>query len=122
MSTSSKKKFILKTVSWRGLLKWVLIAFFVCAGLLNVFATAPLLAQYRRWGYPGWMHDATGLLELSSAFFQARRMTHTAGIALGGAVMAAAALTLVIQQEWLHALFPMLVFLALITSRITHQP
>lgn len=122
MSTSSKKKFILKTVPWRGLLKWVLVAFFVCAGLLNVFATAPLLAEYRRWGYPGWMHHATGLLELSSAFLQARSRTSTAGIVLGGAVMTAAALTLAMQQEWLHALFPMLVLFALITSRSTHQP
>lgn len=115
------------SVSWRGLLKWALVAFFVCAGLLNVFATAALLDEYRRWGYPGWMHVVTGLLELSSAFLQARPKTNSAGIALAGAVMAAAALTLAIQQEWLHALVPMLVFFALIASRrtaptLTHQP
>jgi len=122
MSNPSNEQLTSKALSWRGSLKWALVAFFVCAGLLNVVATAPLLAEYQRWGYPGWMHYATGLLELSSAFLQARRKTNSAGIGLGGAVMAAAVLTLAIQQEWLHAVFPLLVFLALVTSRITHQP
>ena len=98
------------------------INFFGTAGLLNVFATAPLLAEYRRWGYPGWMHYASGVLELSSASLRARRLTSKAGIALGSAVMVAAVLTLAIQQEWLHAVFPSLVFLILITSCITYQP
>jgi hypothetical protein len=57
-----KGHLVLKTLSARGLLKWVLVAFFACAGLLNIFATAPLLAEYRQWGYPWWFHYATGLL------------------------------------------------------------
>jgi hypothetical protein len=122
MNTSSKRSAILKTISWRGLLKWVLVAFFVFAGLLNVFATASLLEEYRRWGYPGWFHYATGLIELSSAVFQALRMANKAGLALGMAVMAAAVLTLAIQREWLHALFPLVVLFLLITSRITNLP
>lgn len=122
MSTFSKDKFILKAVSWHDMSKWILVAFFLFAGLLNIFATSLLLAEYRRWGYPGWFHYVTGLLELSSALLQARRTTHHAGIVLGAAVMAAAVLTLAIRQEWLHAVFPLLVFFALITSRITHQP
>jgi hypothetical protein len=117
-----KGHLVLKTLSARGLLKWVLVAFFACAGLLNIFATAPLLAEYRQWGYPWWFHYATGLLELSSAFLQARRMTNKAGIALGATVMAAAVITLAMQQAWLHAAFPLLIFLSLIASRITHQP
>jgi hypothetical protein len=68
------------------------------------------------------MHYATGLLELSSAVLQARRSTNRVGIGPGAAVMAAAAITLAMQQEWLHAGFPLLVVLALTTSRITHQP
>ena len=121
MSTSSQEKINSTAFFWRGLLKWSLVSFFVFAGLLNVFATASLLAEYRRWGYPGWMHYATGLLELSSAILQARKNTNRIGVALGAAVMLAAALTLAIQGEWLHAVFPALVLLALITSRITHQ-
>ena len=103
------------------MLTWSLVAFFVCAGLLNVFATAPLLAEYQRWGYPGWMHYATGVLELSSAVLLARKPTRQVGIALGAAIMLAAVLTLAIHREWLHAVFPALVLLALTTSRITHQ-
>jgi len=120
MSTSSKPGS--SAFSWRGLLTWSLVAFFACAGLLNVFATDPLLAEYRRWGYPGWMHYLTGLLELASAVLQARKGTNKFGVGLGALVMLAAVLTLAIHREWLHAVFPALVLLALITSRITHQP
>jgi len=120
MIISSNEK--ARTLSWRGLLKWALVAFFVCAGLLNIFAPDSLLAEYRRWGYPASMHYATGLLELSSAVLQARMTTNRVGVVLGAAVMLAAALTLAIQGEWLHAIFPALVLLALITSHITRQP
>ena len=122
MSISSKGRRGWKAISWRGLLKWVLVAFFAFAGLLNVFGTAPLLAEYQRWGYPGWFHYVTGVFELSSALLQTQRTTNKAGIALGAAVMAAAFLTLVLQQEQLHAAFPLLVFFALIISRTTTQP
>lgn len=122
MSTASEPGSILKTTAWRGPLTWLLVAFFVSAGLLNVVGTASLLAEYRRWGYPGWFHYVTGVFELSSALLLARRTTHTAGVVLGAAVMAAACVTLVFQREWLHAAFPLLVFFALIVSRTTTQP
>lgn len=109
-------------ISWRELLKWVLVAFFACAGLLNVLGTVSLLSEYRRWGYPGWFHYVTGTLELSSALLQTRRTTAKAGVALGAVVMAAAFLTLVFHDEWLHAAFPLLVLVALFMSRTTTQP
>lgn len=122
MSISSEGRPGWKGISWRGFLKWALVAFFAFAGLLNIFGTAQLLAQYRQWGYPGWFQYVTGVFELSSALLQTRLTTNKAGVALGVAVMAAAFLTLVFQREWLHAAFPLLVFIALIISRTTTQP
>lgn len=122
MRISSEERPGRKAIPWRGLLKWGLVGFFAFAGLLNVFGTAPLLVEYRRWGYPAWFHYVTGVFELSSALLQTRRTTDKAGVALGAAVMAAAFLTLVFQHEWLHAAFPLLVFFALIISRTTTQP
>ncbi|MFK3737570.1 DoxX family protein [Massilia sp. TN1-12] len=122
MSISAYGKPLWKSITWRGLLQWVLVAFFALAGLLNMLGTAALLAEYRRWGYPGWFHYVTGTLELSSALLQARRTTAKVGAALGAAVMAAAFLTLVFHREWLHAAFPLTVFFALIVSRTTIQP
>ena len=55
------------------------------------------------------MHYATGVLELSSAVLQSRTTSNKVGVALGAAVMLAAALTLAIHREWLHAVFPALV-------------
>ncbi len=122
MSISSEERPGWKAESRRRSLKWILVAFFTFAGLLNVFGTASLLAEYRRWGYPGWFHYVTGIFELSSAFLQIRKATNNAGVTLGAAVMAAAFLTLVFHHEWLHAAFPLLVLFALVMSRTTTQP
>lgn len=94
-------------------MSWGLTAFFVIAAGLNIAAPGPLAADYLRWGYPGWFHYLTGALELASAGMLARRQTKTLGLALGACVMAAAAVTLVLHREWLHAVVPVLVLAAL---------
>ena len=104
---------ILRTISWRALVTWGLVAFFVFAGLLNIFAPVSLVEDYQRWGYPGWFHYATGSLELLSAFLQARRATSKAGVVLAASVMGVAVITLLIYHEWLHAPFPLLIFVTL---------
>lgn len=103
----------MRAISWRAFLKWGLVGFFIFAGLLNIFAPIPLLEDYLRWGYPGWFHYATGSLELLSAFLQGRRATSKAGVMLGASVMGVAVVTLLIYHEWLHAVFPSLIFVTL---------
>ena len=100
-------------ISWRALLTWSLVAFFVFAGLLNIFAPLSLREDYLNWGYPGWFHYATGSLELLSAVLQGRRATSKLGVLLGALVMGAAVITLLIYHDWLHATFPLLIFVAL---------
>lgn len=109
---------ILRAISWRALLTWGLVAFFVFSGLLNIFAPTPLIEDYLRWGYPGWFHYSTGSLELLSAFLQGRRATSKAGVVLGALILGAAVITLLIYHEWLHATFPLLIFLALAAKLI----
>jgi hypothetical protein len=74
-----KGHLVLETLSARGLLKWVLVAFFACAGLLNIFATAPCSRNIGNGDTPGGFITPP-------------------------------------------VCFPLLIFLALIASRITHQP
>jgi hypothetical protein len=104
---------LLRALSWRAFLTWGLITFFVFAGLLNVFAPAPLREDYLRWGYPSWFHYTTGAVEFLSALLQGRRATSKAGVVLGALVMGVAVLTLLIYHEGLHAAFPFLIFVAL---------
>lgn len=103
----------MRAISWRALLTWGLVAFFLFAGLLNTFAPAPLREDYLRWGYPSWFHCATGAVEILSASLQVRRATSKAGVVPGMLVMGVAVITLLMYHEWLHAAFPLLIFVAL---------
>ena len=40
----------MKSLPWRALITWLLAAFFLLGGTLNVFASPEILADYVRWG------------------------------------------------------------------------
>lgn len=94
--------------NWATILLWLLAAFFAVGGLGNIFASEAILADYQRWGYPGWFHYLTGVLELVTAIFL---MTHyrMAAALLGCAIMAGAIATVTIHGEYAHAVPPLLV-------------
>lgn len=94
---------------WVSLLQWLLAAFFIFGSAGNIFASAAILEDYHRWGYPDWFHYVTGASELSTGVLLLIRSTRTLGAAIGCAVMLAAALTVVIHGEYLHALAPIVV-------------
>lgn len=102
------------------LLNGLLVAFFLFGGFGNVFASDRILADYAQWGYPAWFHYLTGALELSAAGLLIFARTRTAGALLGSAVMVAAAGTVVVHADYLHALPPVLV-LALVYFAMRRQ-
>lgn len=102
------------------LLNGLLVAFFLFGGFGNVFASEGILADYAQWGYPAWFHYLTGALELSTAALLLFARTRLAGAMLGGAVMIAAAGTVVVHADYLHAIPPVLV-LALVYFAIRRQ-
>ncbi|UTV99293.1 DoxX family protein [Marinomonas rhizomae] len=106
----------MKLFSYQFFMTWLLVAFFVFAGLLNVFPPAPLLEDYSRWGYPDGFHYITAALELLSAYWQTKSSLklRQAGLALGGLVLVGALITLVLYQQWLHVIFPLLVLVVLL--------
>ncbi|MAS12602.1 MAG: DoxX family protein [Nitratireductor sp.] len=103
----------MKEIPWRHIYAGLLAAFFVLGGFLNIFASPVVLDDYQRWGYPGWFHYVTGLLEWSSALLVALPFTRLAGSALAATVMTAAAATVLLHGEYAHAVAP-LVILALV--------
>lgn len=115
----------MKKIPWRNVYAWLLAAFFVVGGSLNIFASPEIVEDYRRWGYPDWFHYVTGLLEWSSALLLAMPFTRLAGSALAAMIMTAAAVTVLLHGEYTHAV-PPLVILALVclnawlTSRARH--
>jgi hypothetical protein len=72
---------------WKPILAWILAAFFVFGGAVNISAPESVAADYQRWGYPDWFHFATGGLERTTAVLLALAGTRLLGAALGSVVM-----------------------------------
>lgn len=93
--------------NWPSILAWLLAAFFLVGASANLFAGEATVEEYRGWGYPGWFHYVTGVLELSTAVLLTMPATRLAGSAVGGVVMVGAAGTLILHGELVHALLPL---------------
>ena len=98
---------------WRHIFAGALAAFFLLGGILNIFASPEIRADYDRWGYPDWFPYLTGILEWSAAALIAIPRTRLSGSLLGAGIMAAAAATVLLHGELGHAI-PPLVILALV--------
>ena len=79
-----RERHTMKTLPWRNIFAWLLAAFFVLGGTLNIFASAEVVEDYRGWGYPGWFHYVTGLMEWTAAALMVLPFTRLAGCVLGG--------------------------------------
>ena len=64
------------------------------------------IAEYRKWGYPGWFHFVTAALELATAALLIEHTTRLFGAAIGGLVMLGAIATLVVHCDYMHAVLP----------------
>jgi hypothetical protein len=95
------------------ILAWVLAAFFIVGGAINIVAPGATAAEYRRWGYPDWFHFATGALEFATAGLLALEATRVLGVGLGAAIMLAAIATVVLHREYVHAAPPAVVLILL---------
>jgi len=100
------------TVGTGDWLAWILAAFFLASGLMNIRPPASVRQSYARWGYPHWFHYVTAAFEVAGALLLLWGVTRIVGALLLAAVMAAAIGTLVKHREGAHAL-PALVAMAL---------
>jgi uncharacterized membrane protein YphA (DoxX/SURF4 family) len=105
----STKEYHMNRLPWRHIYASLLAAFFLLGGYLNIFASSAVLEDYQRWGYPGWFHYVTGLLEWTAAVLIAIPLTRLVGSFLAAAVMAAAAGTVLLHGEFAHAIPPLIV-------------
>ena len=108
---------------WKPILAWILAAFFVFGGAVNIFAPESVAADYQRWGYPDWFHFfATGGLELATAVLLALAGTRLLGAALGSVVMLAATATVMVHGEHAHAILPIMILALLAIAGRTSRP
>ncbi|TPG50428.1 DoxX family protein [Rhodanobacter glycinis] len=94
-------------ISWRQILPFALVAFFVVGSLSNIIAPGSIYQEYLKWGYPHWFHFVTGSLELTAAILLSRAPSRLLGAALGCTVMLAALATVIIHGEYRHAVPPL---------------
>jgi hypothetical protein len=92
---------------------WLVVAAFFGAGLFNAIGTPATQNGFVRWGYPRWWCRVTGGLEIAVAVLIAVPVTLEAGLVLGAAIIAAAALTVLRHREFPH-LAPLALFAALL--------
>jgi hypothetical protein len=100
-------------VSWPVWLAWLLAAFFVVNGAVNIVGPRGMRDGFARWGYPPWFHLFNGVLQLATGVLIAHAPTRLAGLALGALVCLAVFATLVRHRETAH-LPPGLVLFAVI--------
>jgi hypothetical protein len=94
-------------------LTWALAGFFSLGFVINTFAVKMVDPDYQRWGYPHWFHFVTGGFELLVALLLPATATRPLGLALGCAVMLAAAATVIHHGEYPRAAAPLIVLVLL---------
>lgn len=109
----------MRNMNWKSVLALVLAAFFVVGGIGNILASATILEDYRRWGFPDGFNYVTGTLELIAAVLIAWRPMRVFGAALAAAVMTAAAGTVLFHGEFTHAIAPATVLIVTLVVGVT---
>lgn len=94
-----------------SVLAWLLAAFFLFGAYGNTFISEENAASYLAWGYPGWFHYITAILELAAGLLLLRTASRPFGAGLGALVMAAASLTTLVNADYGHAVAPSVVLL-----------
>ena len=95
---------MLMGVSWPVWLAWLLAAFFVVNGVVNIIGPQGMRDGFARWGYPRWFHLLNGVLQLATGVLIAYAPTRLAGLALGALVCLAVFATLIWHREAAHLL------------------
>lgn len=109
-------------LSFRAVVAWLLAAFFLFGAYGNTFLSADYAAAYARWGYPGWFHYLTALLELCAALLLIGYRTRLYGAVLGAIVMAAATLTTLVHADYGHSIAPAIVLAVSVLVAILNLP
>ena len=94
-----------------SILAWLLAAFFLFGAYGNALISEENAAAYAAWGYPGWFHYITAILELAAGLLLIRTATRPLGAGLGAIVMAAATLTTLLNVDYGHSVAPSIVLL-----------
>lgn len=98
-----------------GLLRGVLVVFFIYMGTQNLTGNEKMIADFARWGYPEWFRVLTALIQILGAVLMLSPATSFYGAALLSFVLVGAIGTHLMHDPLPTALSP-LVFILFTTS------
>jgi uncharacterized membrane protein HdeD (DUF308 family) len=91
---------------------WVIAAFLLIGGVVNIIGPTAMRKDYLRWGYPEWFRFVTGILLIAAGGLILQPALLWWGLTLALIVTAAAIVTLLWHREYSH--MPPSVILALL--------
>ena len=94
-----------------AVLGWIIAAFFIANGLVNLYGPETMRAAFFRWGFPRWFHLVNGAMQILIGVLILLPASRIIGLSLGVALSAAILFVLFRQRELRHAL-PCLTLLA----------
>jgi uncharacterized membrane protein YphA (DoxX/SURF4 family) len=97
------------------ILRVAVAAAFAIGGTINLAGRGAVKHDFARWGYPAGFNFVCGGLELVGAMLLLGHTTRLWGLALLGAIMAAAIFTLIRNTEPFRHIVPALVFSVLLS-------
>jgi uncharacterized membrane protein YphA (DoxX/SURF4 family) len=97
------------------ILRVAVAAAFAIGGTINLAGRGSVKHDFERWGYPAGFNFICGGLELVGAVLLLGHTTRLWGLALLGAIMAAAIFTLIRDTEPFRHIVPALVFSVLLS-------
>ena len=102
--------------SFEWILAMIVAVLFAIAGVVNLARPGAVKRDFARWGYPAWFQWLCGALELLSAALLLGQQTRVLGLALAGAIMIGAIVTLLRNREPFGHLAPALIFSTLVVA------
>jgi uncharacterized membrane protein YphA (DoxX/SURF4 family) len=84
----------------------ILAAAMAIGGTLNLAGPAFVREEFARWGYPGWLRPAVGVVEWVAALLLLLPATRPFGAALALAVLVGVLASLARDRAWLRCEYP----------------
>jgi hypothetical protein len=102
--------------SWAVWLAWLLAAFFVISGVLNLVGFKPMQEQLLGWGFPSWFRFVNGICDLLIGALIAWYPTRVFGLALGVLLCAVIWIVLLRHRDYGHMLPSVVLFALLLVT------
>lgn len=98
------------------IMAWVMAIFFAAVGVFHMSGVGKTREQFRIWGFPPGFYFVNGLLQLAAGVLMALPSLRLYGFALAGALMLAAAATVIAKKAYSHSIGAFVILALIVTA------